>query len=592
MKPFRNPSLATIVAVSLVTVTTLLVATYSALNYERFAVRSRNNVRLLTSIQARELAVALALPIWNIDRAQGDKVLEAMAQAQAIWGVYVEADGQSRGRARSAHWKLVPWDGRNPPRDALVASEKIFHEGQQIGMVHLYVTRQFNEEDLRNERLRMSAGIASIIALLILSIYLVLWRTAVQPIMDIERYAVAVSSGGELSAPAHAGQAAELVSLRTSIETMVRLLDRRYAELQEEAVRRFESEERFRAIFDSVNDAIFIHDRETGEILEVNARMREMWGFTRDEAVPTRVEPLCSGVPPFTEERAVDMIRGTRRGERRLFEWHTRHKDGHLFWVEISMRMATIGGASRVLVVARDITQRKEMEEALRRSETMSAMGSLVAGVAHEVRNPLFGIAATIDAFEAEFGGGEGAAEYMASLRHDISRLSRLMNDLLEYGRPQGLSRHVQSLEPVIAEAIRVAAPRAKEREVEIRPKIEGPLPHASIDSERIVQVLRNVVENAIEFSSSGQSVVINARGDVNGSSAVVLEVADHGPGFRADDLPHVFEPFFTRRHGGSGLGLAIVQKIVTDHGGTVQASNAADGGGMIEIRIPATERG
>src|SRR6266498_2556315 len=102
------------------------------------------------------------------------------------------------------------------------------------------------------------------------------------------------------------------------------------------------------------------------------------------------------------------------------------------------------------------------MEEALRRGETMSMMGSLAAGVAHEVRNPLFGIAATLDAFEAELGGGEAVAEYLATLRNDVSRLSRLMHDLLDYGRPQQIERRVQSIRPVIAEAVRVCTARAR----------------------------------------------------------------------------------------------------------------------------------
>jgi signal transduction histidine kinase len=243
-----------------------------------------------------------------------------------------------------------------------------------------------------------------------------------------------------------------------------------------------------------------------------------------------------------------------------------------------------IGGARRVVAVSRDITQRKEMEEALRRSETMSAMGALVAGVAHEVRNPLFGITATIDAFEAEFGSGEGAAEYMTTLRNDVGRLSRLMHDLLEYGRPQTLEPHLQDLQPLLAETLRICAPRARERHIEIREDIARELPEVSIDTDRMLQVLKNVVENAIAFSREGEAVEISAH-STDGMS-VVLAVADHGPGFRNEDLPHVFKPFFTRRPGGSGLGLAIAQKIVTEHGGTISAANRPGGGAVIEIRL------
>jgi signal transduction histidine kinase len=277
-------------------------------------------------------------------------------------------------------------------------------------------------------------------------------------------------------------------------------------------------------------------------------------------------------------------VRAITPGEQYFGEWQVRHRDGRLIWTEVSACFAMIGGARRVVAVSRDVTQRKEMEEALRRSETMSAMGALVAGVAHEVRNPLFGITATIDAFEAEFGSGEGAAEYMTTLRNDVGRLSRLMHDLLEYGRPQALEPHLQDLRPLIAETLRICAPRARERRIEIREDIAPELPEISIDADRMLQVLKNVVENAIAFSKVGEPVEISAR-SADGL-AVVITVADRGPGFRSEDLPHVFKPFFTRRPGGSGLGLAIAQKIVTEHGGTISAANRPEGGAVIEIRL------
>jgi signal transduction histidine kinase len=252
------------------------------------------------------------------------------------------------------------------------------------------------------------------------------------------------------------------------------------------------------------------------------------------------------------------------------------------------LRAAKIGNALCVVSVVRNIEERKAMEEKLHRSETMSVMGDLVAGVAHEVRNPLFGIAATLDAFEAEFGS-EAVHEYLATLRNDVSRLGRLMNDLLDYGRPQRSERRTQSIRPIIAEALRVCAPRAKERRIEIREEIDGELPDVSINADRMLQVLKNVVENAVEFSAAGETVTLRVRRDDNAAAALVFTVADRGPGFRHEDLPHVFEPFFTRRAGGSGLGLAIVQKIVGEHGGTIAARNGVGGGGVVEIRLPVT---
>lgn len=581
-------SLASIVATTLVIVTTVVLGTYSIVTYRLDAENERAFFRRQASLHVRVGAVALALPVWNIDRPQIDRVIEAMAQPYSLHAISVNAAGETHGLIYDANGKLVPWNGKNEPAGMIAQQAPITFDGKYLGSVRVLFTPRFLEDGLRTKRMRIIVYIAATDLLLILVIYFLLYRMVVHPLMDIERYAMALSSGGH-EPPPPVGRALELANLRTSLEAMIHLLDRRYAELQEEMVRRFESEERFRTIFDSVNDTIIIYDPESGAILDVNARFGELFGYTREEARQFFSGSFASGIGPYRAEVAMEKIRNLGLDEHFTQEWQARGRDGALIWFEISLRAAMIGGMRRVINVARDITQRREMEEALRRSEKMSAMGALVAGVAHEVRNPLFGIAATIDAFEAEFGAGAEKAEYMSTLRNDVARLSRLMHDLLEYGRPQLAVRHVQSIEPVIAEAVRVCTPRAKERQIEIRQQIEAPLPFVAIDADRMLQVLKNVVENAIEFSPAHNAVAIDARAVRNGASSVVFTITDHGPGFRSEDLPHLFEPFFTRRPGGSGLGLAIVQRIVTEHGGTIEARNAAERGGVMEIRLPIT---
>jgi len=587
MTPRRKISLAKLVAATVVTGATLMLVAFGVYVYRRVWTRQYTALRDMSRIHADGLAEALAVPVWNIDRPVIGKVLDAMAEPKSIYGISVAAGDDSIGRRREIEYteadpvtnrKLVPWDGVSVPPGLWRYERQIVYKGTPIGVVDLYVTPKYVEADVRRVMIELLGVTAGIDVLIILSVYLVLWRAVLRPLTAIERYAGAVSTGvqRQIAAPATAGSAAELESLRSSIASMVNLLELR--------------EERFRSIFESANDAIFILDAESGAILDVNARLYDIFGYEHDAVDSLDLGVLSAGTPPYTLDNAVAHIRSLEPGGRQLVEWHCREKDGQLFWVEIGLRKAMIGNLMCVVAVVRDIEERKVMETALRRGETMSAMGSLVAGVAHEVRNPLFGIAATLDAFEAEFGGGEDVTEYLATLRNDVSRLSRLMHDLLDYGRPQLLERRVQSIRPVLAEAIRVCGPRAKEKRIEIREEIDGELPNLSINADRMLQVFKNVVENAVEFSKAGEAVLLRVRHDDNGTSAVVCTVADHGPGFRREDLPHVFEPFFTRRAGGSGLGLAIVQKIVAEHGGTIAARNASEGGGVVEIRLPVSQ--
>ncbi len=144
-----------------------------------------------------------------------------------------------------------------------------------------------------------------------------------------------------------------------------------------------ENEARFRAIFDSVNDAIFIHDLSTGDIVDVNRRMCEMYGYTREEALRMDVGALGSGEPPYTRQDALAWIKKAAEKGPQLFEWRTRHKSGRLFWVEVNMTRAAVGSHDRLLVAVRDITERKLAEEKMARLARQDEEALRVADMGH-----------------------------------------------------------------------------------------------------------------------------------------------------------------------------------------------------------------
>ena len=238
------------------------------------------------------------------------------------------------------------------------------------------------------------------------------------------------------------------------------------------------------------------------------------------------------------------------------------------------------------------IAARVRAEEELRRQEVMSALGSLLAGVAHEVRNPLFGISATLDAFEARFAGSSEHQPYLEVLRTEAHRLTRLMADLLEYGRSQDLELAEQRFEPVAREAVLTCRPLAENQGVTLDTSIQEPLGPVRIDHAKMVQALRNVIDNAVRHSPRGSvvRVIVRSRPE-DGRRSVEMEVRDAGPGFADEDLDRVFQPFFSRRPGGTGLGLSIVKRIVEGHDGQVLASNRREGGAVVTVRLPEVER-
>jgi signal transduction histidine kinase len=229
------------------------------------------------------------------------------------------------------------------------------------------------------------------------------------------------------------------------------------------------------------------------------------------------------------------------------------------------------------------------LQEALHRQEALSAMGTLVGGVAHEARNPLFGITATVDALGARLDGDGAVAPLVGVMREQVQRLSRLMTDLLDYGRPIAPERTRQSVSAVAARAIEACAALSLQSGVTVELSAEPTPVAVLVDEPRLLQVFQNLVQNAVEHTPQGGRVRVDARPEPRrGHGGVRCAVRDSGPGFDPAHLSHVFEPFFTRRKGGTGLGLSIVQRIVEQHAGHVEATNHPEGGGVVNVWLPA----
>jgi signal transduction histidine kinase len=236
----------------------------------------------------------------------------------------------------------------------------------------------------------------------------------------------------------------------------------------------------------------------------------------------------------------------------------------------------------------RDVTEFMKLQEQLRQSRVLEAMGSLVAGVAHEVRNPLFSISATVDAVEAIYGVQPELKQHVALLRSQVGRLTQLTRDLLDYGRPQALQRTSVDLGEVVRRACRACATLLENRRVSVEERLASGLPRLHVDAARVEQALENLLANAIQHSPEGG--VVTVRGGLETSAGerfVCCAVEDHGRGLDPEDFARVFEPFFTRRKGGTGLGLAIVRRIVSAHGGRAYATNRREGGACFTLWLP-----
>ncbi|MFY0528040.1 two-component system sensor histidine kinase NtrB [Archangium gephyra] len=358
-----------------------------------------------------------------------------------------------------------------------------------------------------------------------------------------------------------------------------------------------DGDESFRLLVESVEDVGICMLGPDGRVASWNSGAERVTGYPAGEALGRHIslffleEQLAAGLPRRLLAEAEEQGRVRDEG------WRVR-RDGSRFYALVVItalrdadgRLRGFSGMSRDLTTRRETElQLQEAREALRRNETLSLMGSLVAGVAHEVRNPLFGISATLDAFEARFGRSREHAPFLSTLRREVSRLHHLMHELLTYGRRPGTELHPCSLSSVLGESVDVTAALAREREVEVELWVEPELPRVPMDPARLVQVFQNLLANALQHAPRGSTVRLTARRLVDeGRTRVECMVLDQGPGFVPGHLPRVFEPFYSQRPGGVGLGLPIVQRIVQEHHGSVSVGNQPEGGAEIRVYLPA----
>ncbi|HEX7919258.1 MAG TPA: PAS domain S-box protein, partial [Gemmatimonadales bacterium] len=316
--------------------------------------------------------------------------------------------------------------------------------------------------------------------------------------------------------------------------------------------------------FDAVPMTIVLLDADL-RIRRLNRSAQEEFGRPYRELIDSDIRTLLGSRWQRTVEIAVAVQGGAAPVMEQVDEAETGRS-----W---SVLVAPVGGADagQLVLIARDITDLTRLQRTLAHDRTMAALGALVAGVAHEVRNPLFAISATLDAFEARFGKEPDFTRYTSNLRPEVQRLSALMRDLLEYGRPSVLQPVLTDLTPVVREAVGRSEAPAAPRGVRIEVVAAAGLPAVHHDPARMAQVIQNLLDNALVHAPEGSRITVRLSTVQSGPKPWYrVSVEDEGSGFRADDLPHVFEPFYSRRRGGTGLGLSIVERLVGPHGGQV----------------------
>ena len=285
------------------------------------------------------------------------------------------------------------------------------------------------------------------------------------------------------------------------------------------------------------------------------------------EAVAARHRDALDGVPCHPYEGAVQ----TADGSGRRVRWHFK---------------TLIGSDSTPLLCAIgvDVTEEHDLAVRTRRAERLASLGTMAAGLAHEIRNPLNAAHLQLSVARrrlARSTGDAGAARAVELAGAEMARLAGLVEDFLQFARPQSLRLERADLRAFAHDAAALLAPEATDLGVALEVS-DGGAVFTEFDREKMKQVLLNLVRNALEAAGTGGRVRIDVQ-EHEGSALMTVE--DNGRGF-PEDSP-IFEPFFTTKVGGTGLGLAIVHRIVADHGGTVTASSRSGNTTVFSVLLP-----
>jgi two-component system sensor histidine kinase AtoS len=253
------------------------------------------------------------------------------------------------------------------------------------------------------------------------------------------------------------------------------------------------------------------------------------------------------------------------------------------------------GQALGVVAVLRDLSPVRQLEEQLRRSDRLAALGTLAAGLAHEIKNPLTSIMTFSRHMARRFDDERFRQRFQSVVPRELERINAIVDGLLRLARPARLVLAPVHLPPLVEQALELYAPQIEARRIRVRREWPVDVPPVPGDAEHLYQAFLNLVANAIDaMEEEGGTLTVRVGWpqDAEGlgpafRDRLVLEVSDTGSGIKPEETTDVFNPFFTTKAGGTGLGLAITHKIIEDHGGTVTFRSTPGQGTVFAVTLP-----
>ena len=350
----------------------------------------------------------------------------------------------------------------------------------------------------------------------------------------------------------------------------------------------------FANIIDSVGDGVIVLD-SSGTISLMNPVAEEIMGVSRRQAQGNLFSSL------FKDDQLLLEMAGKTGSTGMTISDHENvivKRGGRTTPVSATTSPLLMKSGERigVIVVLRDLTNIRELEHAVRQVDRLSTLGTLAAGLAHEIKNPLGGIKGAAQLLEQELPDGSELRDYTRVMIKEVRRVNRIVEELLDLASPRKLQFSRVNLHKILGDILMLQKRAAGGKNIAFRQQFDPSIPPILGDEALLTQLFLNLVKNAVEAVGDEGTIQVTSRvlSDYSlsqnwegRSRMVALEVSDDGPGIDPDQLEHLFTPFYTTKAKGTGLGLAICQKIVLEHRGMVKVDSERSKGTTFTVMLP-----
>jgi PAS domain S-box-containing protein len=351
------------------------------------------------------------------------------------------------------------------------------------------------------------------------------------------------------------------------------------------------SQARLQAIFDGAAVGIALVDRE-GRILESNPALQAMLGYGADEL---RDMVFAEFTHPEDLTADMEMYQDLATGNHTGYSLDKRYlrKDGQVVWARLVVSRVQSGqGPQYAIGLVEDITEQKQMQDALRNAEKLAIAGQLGASLAHEINNPLQSVIGCLGLAERHLVAGDGVRRYLRVAREELRRAARIvaqLRDLHRLSEPE--EKTAADLNELLDEVLLLCRKKSEECRIKVGWSAADDLPSVLLVPDQMRQVFLNLVLNALDATPEGGRLEVSTARIASGSTVpagVCISFADSGSGITSEVLPHVFDPFYSTKPQGLGLGLYITHQIVEAHGGRIDVSSHPGEGTTFSVWLPA----